>query len=308
MCRNLGFWSMRKLVMRSLLMTITTIFILTISASFTTAESLLPMSSIAWNGQYARIPDWSKITLRSLPPIQTNGAFSSPEASQAVGYDLARSWKAGQTADQYLKLGDLQTSLYPQLFNLDSIAQLTGFDVNQTALSTLKVIAWQTLDDLIAAIPELGNYSIQQLPPIQALLAKKSVNLNATLAEVLQNQPELGQLTLGSLGKQLEQFAIADLPGLPMIPLQNLKNWENSKIAGVPGLAEVPLAQMPNPLNATGVIGIVDIVYGTKERDRTQTISGSDQQGFQVSCKINCAHVELTGDAALQGKQWISGQ
>ena len=65
---------------------------------------------------------------------------------------------------------------------------------------------------------------------------------------------------------------------------------------------------MPNPVQATGMIGTVDVVYGTAERDRRNTISGSDREGFQVPCKENCAYVELAGAPSLYGKQWISGK
>jgi hypothetical protein len=275
-------------------------------------EYPLPITSIASGDQFARIPDWSQITLRSLPPIQGDGGFeSSSEVNNAAGYNLSRSWVTGQTPDQYLKLGDLQTSLYPQIFNLYSIGQITHLDVQQVALSALESAAWQRIDDLVAAIPGLGNLSIQQMPAIDALLKKAGTppfNPNSSLGQLLQTQPELGQLNLGELGKGLDNFAIADIPGLQNAPLQNLANWENTKIAGVPGLADVPLAQMPSPINAVGMIGKVDVVYGAKERDRNNTISGSHEEGFQVACKENCAHVEMAGDSALYGKQWISGK
>jgi hypothetical protein len=95
-----------------------------------TPEYPLPITSISAGDQFARIPDWSQVTLRSLPPIQEDGQFAaSAEVNSAAGYDLSRSWKAGQTADQYLKLGDLQTSFYPQIFNLYSIGQIAHLDV-----------------------------------------------------------------------------------------------------------------------------------------------------------------------------------
>jgi hypothetical protein len=275
-------------------------------------EYPFPITSIESGEQFARIPDWSQITLRSLPPIQEEGEFAATaDVNNAAGYDLSRTWKAGQTADQYLKLGDLQTSFYPQIFNLYSIGQITNTDIQKVALSALESAAWQRIDDLVAAIPGLGNYPIQQMPPIEALLKKAatpSFNPNNNLAQLLQAQPQLGQLNLGELGKGLDNFAIADIPGLQNIPLQNLANWENTKISGVPGLSDVPLSQMPSPINATGMIGTVDVVYGAKERDRTNTISGSHEEGFQVACKENCAHVEMAGSPALYGKQWISGK
>jgi hypothetical protein len=278
-------------------------------------EYPLPITSVGADGQYARIPDWSQITLRSLPPIQSDGEFSSSqEIKDAVGYDLSRQWQAGQTADQYLKLGDLQTSLYPQIFNLYTIAQTTRLDLHKVALSALETAAWQKIDDLVTAIPGLGNYRISQIPPIQAVLTQGQAgitppfNPDISLAEVLQTNPAVGQFSLGQLGKGLEQFAIADIPGLQNIPIQNLAKWENTKVSGIPGLADVPLSQMPNPINVTGMIGSVDVVYGAKEGNRTNTISGSHEAGFQVPCKENCAHVELAGGQPLYGKQWISGK
>jgi hypothetical protein len=277
-----------------------------------TPEYPLPITSIESGDQFARIPDWSKITLRSLPPIQEDGEFAaSSEVNSAAGYDLSRTWQAGQTADQYLKLGDLQTSLYPQVFNLFSIGQLANLDVQKVALSALAPASWQRIDDLVTAIPGLGNYPIQQMPAIETLLNKVGTapfNPSSNLSELLQAQPSIGQLSLGTLGKGLDNFAIADIPGLQNIPLQNLANWENAKVAGIPGLADVPLSQMPSPISAAGMIGTLDVVYGAKERDRTNTISGSHEEGFQVACKENCAHVEMAGSPALYGKQWISGK
>jgi hypothetical protein len=178
-------------------------------------EYPLPITSIASGDQFARIPDWSQITLRSLPPIQADGRFeSTSEVNNAAGYDLSRTWVTGQTPDQYLKLGDLQTSLYPQIFNLYSIGQITHLDVQQVALSALESAAWQRIDDLVAAIPGLGNLSIQQMPAIDALLKKSGTppfNPNGSLGELLSSQPELGQLNLGELDKGLDNFAIADI-------------------------------------------------------------------------------------------------
>ncbi|MGF1499993.1 MAG: hypothetical protein ACFB8W_24670, partial [Elainellaceae cyanobacterium] len=96
--------------------------------------------------------------------------------------------------------------------------------------------------------------------------------------------------------------------GLENVPLQSFQDWGNSFIGDVPGLADVPFDQMPSPVQSVGGIGVVDVVYGTAESDRTNTISGSDQVGFRVACKENCAYTELTGNPTVHGKQWISGQ
>lgn len=279
--------------------------------------SAIPTVPVEWNGQYVQFPDWSQITFRSLPPIQAGGSFASPPAiNQSLGYDLSRSWQAGQTADAYLKLGDFQTSLYPQIFNLYTIAQMTQLDLEQIALGALEMARWQTLNDLITAIPGLGNSPVEAVPPIAALLQGQFSNFpgtpgfssGGTIANVLNTNPDLGQLRLGDLGEQLGAFAITDIPGLDTVPLQNLSNWGNSLISGVPGLADISLDQMPNPLTALGAVGVVDMVYGKAERDRRNTISGSKEAGFQVPCQENCAHLELAGQPPLYGKQWISGQ
>ncbi|MBF2050772.1 MAG: M23 family metallopeptidase [Elainella sp. C42_A2020_010] len=280
------------------------------------AEPAIPITTVASEGQFARVPDWSQISFSTLPPILSDGSFVAPsEVNQLLGYDLSRTWQAGDTADQYLKLGDFQTSLYLQLFNLETIAQLANFDSSQIALDALQMIAWQKIDDLVTAIPGLSNYKVADVPPIAALLRDQfpgtpswnpnAVSTNSTIAEVLSAKPELGQLSLSEL-ENLNEFALTDIPDLTNVSLQNLSGWGNSTIEGVPGLANIPFDQMPNPVEVFGLIGIVDIVYGPAETDRHNTISGSQQVGFSAACQINCGYAELAG--TLYGKQWISGK
>ena len=276
----------------------------------------IPTVGVTWENQYGQIPDWSQLTFRTLPPILSDGVFEAPsEMNDVLNYDLSRVWQAGQTADTYLKLGDFQTSLYLQLFNLYSVAQLTQLDLEQVALGALEMVAWQSLDDLVTAIPGLGNFEIGAVPPIQELLSSRwtgtpgfNPQANDTIAELLGEYPELGQLNLGDLGDQLNSFAITDIPGLDTVPLQNFADWGNSTLGGVPGLADVPFDQMPNPIGSVGLLGQVDVAYGPAEQSRQNTISGSYQAGFNVACETDCAHVELTASPALHGKQWISGK
>ena len=276
----------------------------------------IPTVGVTWENQYGQIPDWSQLTFRTLPPILSDGVFEAPsEMNDALNYDLSRVWQAGQTADTYLKLGDFQTSLYLQLFNLYSVAQLTQLDLEQVALGALEMVAWQSLDDLVTAIPGLGNFEIGAVPPIQELISSRwpgtpgfNPQANDTIAELLGEYPALGQLNLGDLGDQLNSFAITDIPGLDNVPLQNFTDWGNSTLGGVPGLADVPFDQMPNPIGSVGLLGQVDVAYGPAEQSRQNTISGSYQAGFSVACETDCAHVELTASPTLHGKQWISGK
>jgi hypothetical protein len=238
-----------------------------------------------------------------------------PEVNQMLGYDLSRTWKAGDRADSYLKLGDFQTSLFLQLFNLDTITQMSNLDSSQIGLGAFKMARWQTIDDLVTAIPGLGNYQVADVSPIASLLREQmagtpgwnpdAITPNSTISEVLNAKPELGQLSLGQL-ENLNQFALTDIPGLSNVPLQNLNQWGNSSIAEVPGLANIPFDQMPNPVEVFGMVGIVDVVYGPAETNRRNTISGSQQVGFSAACQINCGYAELAGP--LYGKQWISGK
>ncbi len=52
------------------------LWVMPVGASIT-PEYLLPITSIAAGEQFARIPDWSQISLRSLPPIQAAGEFTA---------------------------------------------------------------------------------------------------------------------------------------------------------------------------------------------------------------------------------------
>jgi murein DD-endopeptidase MepM/ murein hydrolase activator NlpD len=276
----------------------------------------IPTMLIESEGQYAAVPDWSQITFATLPAILSDGSFEAPaDVNEMLGYDLSRTWQAGDRADTYLKLGDFQNSLYLQVFNLYTLSQISGFEPSQVALSSLELASWQTIDDLVTAIPGLGNYQVEDVAPIASLLKDKipmtpgwnpNVDDVATIADILNANPELGQLSLGELN--LDEFSLADIPDLTNVPLQNFNEWGNSAIAGIPGLSDVPLDQMPNPLDVFGFIATIDVVYGTAESDRSNTISGSQQAGFTAACQTNCAHAELTGNSSVHGKQWVSGQ
>lgn len=46
-----------------------------------------------------------------------------------------------------------------------------------------------------------------------------------------------------------------------------------------------------------GLTGIVDVTYSQAETNRFNTITGSDQVGFNYPCLEACAYLELAGDA-----------
>ncbi|MDF5724722.1 MAG: M23 family peptidase, partial [Rhizonema sp. PD37] len=261
------------------------------------------------------LPDWKQITFSQMPPISKSGSINALSYTQAVGYDLSRTWQAGQTPDQYMKLGDVSQALQPELLSVGAIAQATGLNLNQVALSTFTLVSQQTLNQLVKAVPLLGQFNVRDVAPTAALLANKTGGIDVSelpIAQVLTQNPQLGQVKLGET--DLSRYSVSSIPNLDSTPLQQFTGWQNTLIKDVPGLNAVPLAAMPNPMTELGSSAMrIDMVYGKAEAKRTNTISGSDVQGFSVPCQENCAYVELNdlenqGQGRLEGKQWISGK
>ena len=106
-------------------------------------------------------------------------------------------------------MGDFQTSLYPQIFNLHTIAKLSSpLDPQQVALSRLEMATWQSLNDLVTAIPGLSNFPVSQVEPVAQLLSKSGLNASASgsIGAVLSEFPQFGEIELGALGDQLNNF------------------------------------------------------------------------------------------------------
>ena len=251
-------------------------------------------------------PDWVQITLRSLPAVLESGSFEAPaDLIRLLGYDPSRVWQAGQTADQYMQLGDFQESFQLQQFSLYEIAALVGLDWPALRLADFALVAWQTLEDLVQAVPDLANRPVESVAPIADLL-KGEVDPQTAIAEVLQDEA-LASLSLGDLN--LEQYGLGDIPGLMEAPLERFRDWQQSVIDQVPGLADVPFANFPNPIVEQGVVvGQVDVVFGAAEGNRTNTISGSYVEGFNVPCDADCAHLEIGQPTLVEGTQWVSGK
>ncbi|MBF2035374.1 MAG: M23 family metallopeptidase [Leptolyngbyaceae cyanobacterium T60_A2020_046] len=251
-------------------------------------------------------PDWVQITLRTLPAVLESGSFEAPaDLIRLLGYDPSRVWQAGQTADQYMQLGDFQESFQLQQFLLYQIAALVGLDWPALRLADFALVAWQTLGDLVQAVPDLANRPVESVAPIADLL-KGEVDPQTAIAEVLQDQA-LASLSVGNLN--LEQYGLADIPGLMEAPLERFRDWQQSVIDQVPGLADVPFANFPNPIVEQGVVvGQVDVVFGAAEGNRTNTISGSYVEGFNVPCDADCAHLEIGQPTLVEGTQWVSGK
>ncbi|WP_190489622.1 hypothetical protein, partial [Microcoleus sp. FACHB-831] len=268
-----------------------------------------PVTTITW--QNTQLPDWNKIAFSSLPGIEQNGSFEAPlDIASQLKYDPSRSWAAGQTPDQYTKLGDFQDSFKLQNFNLQTIASKTGLDLSGIRLEDFGIMKLQTLGSLTEAIPTLLNLTVQQVKPVLDLLNSQltaDFNPNQTIGQLLQQSLILKELEFNQL--PLGNYGLDSIPGLDSTPIAAFKDWQGVNVNQIPGLPNVPFSQFPGPANPVGAdVGTFDVAFATPEQQRERTISGSDVEGFNVRCDEKCSHVELSGNAKVLGRPWISGK
>ncbi|MGL5833610.1 MAG: hypothetical protein ACRC1Z_10325 [Waterburya sp.] len=263
-------------------------------------------------------PDWNQTSMEDLEEFSENGQIGS-EYNQAAGYEVSRTWSAGQAPEDVLKLGDLENSLSPQQFTLEEIFESSDStetaDPGNIALSDFPLVGEQTIESLVEAVPNLGQYSAASVEPIAELLEQQGEsNLDRSLDSLIADEA-IARLELESL--PLEQYTFSSIPNLSQAVLGDFDNYQNSLVSQVPGLSQVPLGSYPNPISAVGnSVARVDLVWGGAESDRNRTISGSYIEGFEVPCESNCEYFELndlenSGRAAtsdFEGKQWIAGR
>jgi hypothetical protein len=269
----------------------------------------IEIPTVTW--QNTRLPDWSQISFGKMPAISESGSFQAPaNVIDKLGYDPSRSWNAGQTPDSFTMLGDFQDSFKLQNFSLSDISHIANQNLQKVDLETFGVIKFQTLDSLLKAIPNLKDFLVSEVKPILDLLAQdlsSSFDTNQSIGDLLQQSPHLGKLSLSSLN--LKSYNLDSIPGLTATPIGSFEKWQGVYIGEIPGLANVPFSQFPNAINPVGAeVGIVDVAFGTDEQQRNRTISGSDKEGFAVPCTTDCAHTELSGSPAVNGKAWVSGK
>lgn len=299
------------------------------------AESYVPLTTI----NDAPVPDWGNISFSNLPAVQDGGSVDVPaDAVNQLGYNPSRSWQAGAGLGDVMMLGDVQDDFGLQALSLDSIAQQSGLNLGEVALSNMPLLKQQTLGSLTQAIPGLENVPLGQVKPLadlvtqnlsQVAISKLKLNdwggqvLSAPLSAIAGNE-ELGNLPLDKLS--LNQYSFAQIPGLTQVPLSNFQNWQTAFVNGVPGLGQVSFSQLPVNLGQyLGFIAIHDVTYGGdsahKESRQTSTklsITGSDRVGFHYPCSQSqgCDYIELesplslgaTGDPTqLHGARWLRG-
>lgn len=257
------------------------------------------------------LPDWQRIPFNQMPSIQKSGSIKID--------GFSRQWNVGDTPDKYLTLGDIEQVLKSQLFSLSNIARIINNpDSNTFTLGSFPLLGKQTLQHLAEIVPNLGEINTAKIKPIAALLKSKSpqTNVNIPLSNLLSQNPALGKLKLNQV--DLSKNTISDIPNLDAVQLSKFVGWGNTLIKDIPGLNTVPLASFPVPLTESGnTVARIDSIWGTAEKRRQRTVSGSDVAGFSVPCQgEKCPYIELDDLENLgrnirgkfEGRSWISGK
>lgn len=282
--------------------------------------------------------DWNRISFSSLPQFESAGEITVPDTVLGgnLDYTLSRSWQAGASPADVLKVGDIDEAFGLNTLTLGQTVPFTNVAPDHLSLSNLPFLSSKTLADLVGEVPGLGNVAIKQVKPLFDLV--KAAVLNTPIGNIGQNNPiwseqplsvlsqmpEIGNLQLGSL--DLSQYSFAQIPGLDQLAIENIAGANNLTLSAIPGLPNIPLANLPlTPGKAMGYIAIHNVTYGGDyEHDESRqtptkfSITGSDRVGFNYNChqEQGCDYLELespvslgsAGDPTkLHGARWIRG-
>jgi hypothetical protein len=252
------------------------------------------------------MPNWSLLKFSDMI-ISENGKITYPGKK---GNEI-RVWNAGQSIAEFMELGDFETpELGIEKLSLAKIANAQGINLNKLRLSDLELTQWQTLPDLVKAVPGLGSKSVSSVKPIQDFLKKLGISTNNTIGKTASiHNVKLKNVQLSKV-INLKNYSLTSVPNIENASIKNFANWQDSKIKGVPGLENLTWNNFPGILSLNlSMVGKVDLVLRDIEANRNRSISGSYQQGFNVPClQTNCAHAEMSGIGQITGMQWISGK
>jgi hypothetical protein len=303
----------RTQIFRSLLLGATVTIFLTIPVL--SNQDPITVREIA--GEQVAMPDMENWTFGSMPTLEN-----------------------GQSPTTFLNLKSL-SSLGAEQFTLEQTATYSGLDVNSLTLNRFPLASEQTLSNLVLGngnspgVPYLQQYAIGDVSAIANLLQNNfqlgTIDLNQSLGEFVQSNPQVSQLKLSQLG-DLSQIRVGDIPNLANTPFKDFPDWDGelqqinpdaTLLENIPGLSDIPLSQFPNPLSINvNAIARIDTVRGTTEASWQRTVTGSDLVGFEFPCSKGepnttaCSHLELddpenVGEAIqsqFEGKAWINGQ
>ncbi|MDM9580316.1 hypothetical protein [Nostoc sp. GT001] len=248
-------------------------------------------------------PDWSRLRFSDMI-ISLSGSVTYPSTRGTE----TRTWTAGQSISEFMELGDFET---PQLaienLNLSTIASVQGINLSRLTLDDFQLTQWQTLPSLTEAIPGLGNRNVTSVKPVSDFLRRFGIT-GGTIGNASQNS-RLRDVPLGRV-INLKNYSLTSISDIQNTSINRFENWQDSKINGVPGLSTLTWDNLPGleTLDLSFVASF-DLPLGDIEANRTRSISGSYQDGFNVPClQNNCAHAEMSGIGETTGTQWISGK
>ena len=253
-------------------------------------------------------PDWTNVTFKDMK-FGEAGSVQFPNIKNP-GMKETRSWEAGQSLAEVMELGDFEATEFKiEELSVKDIAKITDINFKELKLDSLELTNWQTIADLTDSIPNLGDMLASDVPPINDAIEKiTGSSYSGTISSAIETIPELKEAELGKYIK-LSDYNLTDIPGIESAPLKNFYNWQNTTIGKVPGLADVPFDQLPGILIPDmSFVGKVDLPLREVEALRWKSISGSYQEGFNVPCTKDCAHIEVAGSDNLTGAQWMSGK
>lgn len=259
------------------------------------------------NESGAPVLDLPNMRFSDLPGLSSGGGFQvPPEIVNQLGFDPSRSWSAGSSITDVLRLGDMSEIGQNSLWGLNSLGGANPQNISLSLFSN------QFLFDFVNSVPGLKNKKLNQVPALKELIGKYQLlnpnDGNQKLSQIL-NKPGIKNLKLGSI--DLGKYAVTSIPNLANTPLSNFKEWEGFSISSIPGLSDIPLTQLFNIPNIGGMVAKHDVTYGYKEHRFTPTqrsITGSQEVGFNYQCVQDngCAYLELASPG-LHGAQWIKG-
>ncbi|MBD2473342.1 hypothetical protein H6G90_38170, partial [Nostoc sp. FACHB-145] len=110
-------------------------------------------------GEGGFIPDWSRLRFSDMI-ISNDGKI----IYSINGRSETRTWLAGQSIAEFMELGDFETpNLAIEKLNLATIAKAQNLGLNHLKLIDFEPMRWQTLPNLVAAIPNLQNATINSV-------------------------------------------------------------------------------------------------------------------------------------------------
>ncbi|MFN9818451.1 MAG: hypothetical protein ACK56Y_10580, partial [Pseudanabaena sp.] len=198
---------------------------------FTTAQSLPMSTQLMGNAQSVMIPDFTKISFENLPKIQVTTQLQQ-QLSQLLSPSALTNLAIGSfvSPDRYLTVGSLQ-SLGLEQMSLQTIASRAGISLSNVSLGQLgKLTSQQTINSLLQSLPDLRDRSMSQVQPFLDLVTQKSGSANLsgemsalTVGQLVNTFPDLGNLSLSSLGDRLNSYSLESISGFAQLPLSNIQ-------------------------------------------------------------------------------------